>query len=73
MTAFFTTHPGKTKMEVTTVQIFKRDDDDKVNEEFALREKEVYFIPQKRIESLLEEGGLLKFIGFLRPISLTIM
>ncbi len=41
-------------------QIFKRDDEDKVNEEFELREKEVHFIPQKRLESLLEEGGFIR-------------
>jgi tRNA (cmo5U34)-methyltransferase len=47
-------------------QIFKRDDDDKVNEEFELREKEVHFIPQKRIESLLEEGGFIKIHKFFK-------
>ena len=47
-------------------QIFKRDDDDKVNEEFELREKEVHFIPQKGIESLLEEVGFIKICKFFK-------
>jgi tRNA (cmo5U34)-methyltransferase len=47
-------------------QIFKRDDNDKVNEEFELREKEVHFIPQKRIESLLEEVGFIKIHKFFK-------
>lgn len=47
-------------------QIFKRDDVDKVNEEFELREKEVHFIPQNRIESLLEEGGFIKIHKFFK-------
>ena len=47
-------------------QIFKRDDDDKVNEEFELREEEVHFIPQKRIKSLLEEAGFIHIHKFFK-------
>ncbi|MCP3944686.1 MAG: class I SAM-dependent methyltransferase [Desulfobacteraceae bacterium] len=47
-------------------QIFKRSEINRVNEEFALREKEVCIIPQKRIESLLEEGGFIKIHKFFK-------
>ncbi len=47
-------------------QLFTRDDDDKVNEEFELREKDVHFIPQKRIESLLEEVGFIEIHKFFK-------
>ena len=47
-------------------QIFKRADNDRVREEFVRREKEVYFIPQKRIESLLEEAGFIKIHKFFK-------
>ena len=38
-----------------------------------MREKEVHFIPQKRIESLLKEAGFFKLINSLKPISLVTM
>ncbi len=41
-------------------QLFVRGDNDRVRKEFDIREKEVHFIPQKRIESLLEEVGFYK-------------
>ncbi len=47
-------------------QIFKRGDNHTVNEEFALREKEVQFIPQKRIESLLSEAGFININKFFK-------
>ncbi len=47
-------------------QIFKRNDDKKVNEEFELREKEVHFISQKRIESLMVEAGFIKIYKFFK-------
>ena len=37
-----------------------------VREEFVIREKEIYFIPQKRIESLLEEVGFIKIHKFFK-------
>ena len=37
--------------------MFTRGDNEKVSEEFIIREREVQFIPQKRIESLLEKVG----------------
>ncbi len=47
-------------------QIFKRGDNQTVNEEFELREKEVQFIPQKRIESLLSEAGFINIDKFFK-------
>ena len=47
-------------------QIFKRGEDDNVREEFEMRDKEVHFIPQKRIESLLEEAGFTKIHKFFK-------
>lgn len=47
-------------------QIFTRGENDRVSEEFILREREVHFIPQKRIESLLEEVGFLKICKFFK-------
>ena len=47
-------------------QIFKRGENDRVKEEFARREKEVHFIPQKRIESLLEEAGFINTHKFFK-------
>lgn len=47
-------------------QIFKRGNNDGVREEFVRREKEVHFIPQKRIESLLEEAGFVKVHKFFK-------
>jgi tRNA (cmo5U34)-methyltransferase len=47
-------------------QIFKRGENDRVREEFVRREKEVHFIPQKRIESLLEEVGFIKIHKFFK-------
>ena len=47
-------------------QIFSRGDEEKVKKEFEIREKEVHFIPQKRIESLLEEVGFQKIHKFFK-------
>lgn len=47
-------------------QIFIRGDNEQVNKEFEIREKEVHFIPQKRIESLLEEVGFIKIQIFFK-------
>jgi len=47
-------------------QIFKRGENDRVREEFVRRKKEVHFIPQKRIESLLEEVGFIKIHKFFK-------
>ncbi len=47
-------------------QIFKRGDTDRVKKEFIIREKEVQFIPQERIESLLEEAGFIKIHKFFK-------
>ncbi len=47
-------------------QMSVRNDNDRVNKEFEIREKEVHFIPQKRIESLLEEVGFIKIQIFFK-------
>jgi tRNA (cmo5U34)-methyltransferase len=47
-------------------QLFIRDESDRVRKEFIKREKEVHFIPQKRIETLLEEVGFIKIYKFLK-------
>ena len=47
-------------------QICTRGDNDRVSEEFRLRETEVQFIPQKRIESLLDEAGFHKIFKFFK-------
>jgi tRNA (cmo5U34)-methyltransferase len=47
-------------------QFFVRDEKDRVLEEFEIREKEVHFIPQKRIESLLTEAGFIKIHKFFK-------
>lgn len=47
-------------------QLFERGQDDNVKEEFAMRNNEVQFIPQKRIESLLEEAGFFKIYKFFK-------
>jgi tRNA (cmo5U34)-methyltransferase len=47
-------------------QIFKRGDADRIEEEFLRREKEVHFIPQERIESLLEEAGFINIHKFFK-------
>ena len=47
-------------------QQFIRGKSDRVDEEFAMREKEVHFIPQKRIESLLKEAGFTKIHKFFK-------
>jgi tRNA (cmo5U34)-methyltransferase len=47
-------------------QIFNRGDNDKVREEFEMRQKEVHSIPQDRIESLLEEAGFIKIHKFFK-------
>ena len=47
-------------------QIFIRGENERVNKEFEIREKEVHFIPPKRIESLLEEVGFIKIQIFFK-------
>jgi len=47
-------------------QLFIRDQNDRVREEFVKREKEIYFIPQKRIESLLTEAGFFEIHKFFK-------
>lgn len=47
-------------------QICIRGEIDRVKNEFGIREKEVHFIPQKRIESLLEEVGFIKVHKFFK-------
>ena len=47
-------------------QLFTRGENDRVSEEFIIREREIQFIPQKRIESLLEEVGFLKINKFFK-------
>jgi tRNA (cmo5U34)-methyltransferase len=47
-------------------QLFVRGNSDRVREEFVIREKEVHFIPQKRIESLLEKVGFIKIHKFFK-------
>ncbi len=47
-------------------QEFIRDESDRVSEEFTMREREVQFISQKRIESLLEEVGFLRIHKFFK-------
>jgi len=47
-------------------QLFIRNESDRVRKEFIIREKEVHFISQKRIESLLEEVGFFKIHKFFK-------
>jgi tRNA (cmo5U34)-methyltransferase len=47
-------------------QLFKRGEDDRVRKEFVIREKEVHFIPQRRIESLLIEVGFTQIHKFFK-------
>ena len=47
-------------------QISIRNDNEKVEEEFLMREKEVHFISQKRIESLLKQAGFVKTHKFFK-------
>lgn len=47
-------------------QFFIRGEDDRVRKEFIIREKEVHFIPQARIKSLLEEVGFLRIHKFFK-------
>jgi tRNA (cmo5U34)-methyltransferase len=47
-------------------QLFTRDENEKVDEEFMTRERAVQFIPQKRIESLLEEVGFINIHKFFK-------
>ncbi len=47
-------------------QIFKRADSYLVNEEFALRENDFHFTPQKQIESLLSEAGFINIDKFFK-------
>lgn len=47
-------------------QVFIRGENDGVEEEFAMRENEVHFIPQERIESLLKEAGFIKIHKFFK-------
>lgn len=47
-------------------QLCTRDKNDRVNDEFLMREREVQFIPQKRIVSLLEDVGFIKINKFFK-------
>jgi tRNA (cmo5U34)-methyltransferase len=47
-------------------QFFKRGENDKVREEFTIRENEVQSITQNRIESLLKEAGFTKIHKFFK-------
>lgn len=47
-------------------QLCIRGENDRVRKEFIIREKEVHFIPQKRIEALLEEVGFIKIHKFFK-------
>jgi tRNA (cmo5U34)-methyltransferase len=47
-------------------QLFIRADNDRVDKEFAMREKEVHFIPQERIELLFKEAGFIKIHKFFK-------
>jgi tRNA (cmo5U34)-methyltransferase len=47
-------------------QLFIRAENDRVNEEFAMREKEVHFISEKRIESLFKEAGFIQIQKFFK-------
>jgi tRNA (cmo5U34)-methyltransferase len=47
-------------------QIFVRGETDRVEEEFLRREKEVHFIPEERLESLLEEAGFINIHKFFK-------
>jgi tRNA (cmo5U34)-methyltransferase len=47
-------------------QLFIRGDNDRVGKEFIIREEEVNFIPQKRIESLLAEVGFININKFFK-------
>ncbi len=47
-------------------QVHVRNDKVKVEKEFEIREKEVHFIPQHRIEYLLQEAGFLKIQKFFK-------
>lgn len=47
-------------------QLFVRGENDRVSKEFLMREKEVHFIPQKRIESLLTEVGFIEIHKFFK-------
>jgi len=47
-------------------QYFKRGDDDNVKKEFRMRENEVQFISQNRIESLLREAGFINICKFFK-------
>ncbi len=47
-------------------QLLIRRDKDRVRKEFEIREKEVHFISQKRIMSLLEEAGFYKIYNFFK-------
>lgn len=50
----------------TNQQLFIRGDNNKVRDEFSAREKEVHFIPQRRIESLFKEAGFIKIYKFFK-------
>ncbi len=47
-------------------QLYTRTEKDRVEEEFAIREREVHFIPQKRIELLFKEAGFIKIHKFFK-------
>jgi tRNA (cmo5U34)-methyltransferase len=51
-------------------QLFKRGETDRVRKEFEIRESDVHFIPQQRIESLLAQAGFINIHSFLKPICL---
>ena len=47
-------------------QLFIRGENDRVEEEFAMREKEVHCIPQERIEALFTQVGFIKIHKFFK-------
>ena len=47
-------------------QLFTRPENDRINEEFAIREKEVHFIPQERLELLFEKAGFITIHKFFK-------
>jgi tRNA (cmo5U34)-methyltransferase len=47
-------------------QLFIRAENDRVDEEFVIREKEVHFIPQERIEQLFNEAGFIEVHKFFK-------
>jgi len=47
-------------------QLLVRNETDRVEQEFIMRENEVHFIPQKRIETLLKDAGFIKTCKFFK-------